>query len=163
VSEVSRLVDQLERDHSGEPWHGSPVLAQLEGLTAEQAARPGPGGAHSIWEIVLHMTAWKEEVARRATGAPAAAPPQGDWPAVGAKTLEAWRQAVADLTRAHEGLISVVRGLTDDALWQPTNDPRSRETGQGVTVYELLHGLVQHDAYHSGQIALVRKAVAAGS
>jgi uncharacterized damage-inducible protein DinB len=42
-------------------------------------------------------------------------------------------------------------------MLQPTNDPRNRELGTGVSYYELLHGIVQHDAYHSGQIAIVRK------
>jgi hypothetical protein len=40
---------------------------------------------------------------------------------------------------------------------QPTSDPRNRALGTGVTCYELLHGIVQHDAYHAGQIAIVKK------
>ena len=61
-SEVSRLVDQLEREHSGEPWHGQPLGDILSGITHQQAAvRPLPGG-HTIWEIVLHIIAWAEIV-----------------------------------------------------------------------------------------------------
>jgi uncharacterized damage-inducible protein DinB len=29
--------------------------------------------------------------------------------------------------------------------------------GAGVSHYELLHGIVQHDAYHAGQIAVLKK------
>jgi uncharacterized damage-inducible protein DinB len=53
--------------------------------------------------------------------------------------------------------VEVVRGMTDQKLLQPTNDPRNRELGTGVSYYELLHGIVQHDAYHAGQIAILRR------
>ena len=67
-SEADRLIDQFKRAHDGDPWHGSPVMEILEGVTAAQAAQRPPNGAHSIWELVLHMTGWRNEVARRATG-----------------------------------------------------------------------------------------------
>ena len=68
TNEADRLIDQFKRAHDGDPWHGSPVKAILKGVTAEQAATPPPNGAHSIWELVLHMTAWTNEVRRRLAG-----------------------------------------------------------------------------------------------
>src|SRR5262245_24212984 len=64
MSEIDRLVDELERDHAGDPWHGSPVKAILRGVTAAEAASRIVPQAHTIWELVLHMTAWKDEVRR---------------------------------------------------------------------------------------------------
>jgi uncharacterized damage-inducible protein DinB len=157
MAEADRLVDQIGRAHDGDPWHGSPVKTILTGVTHEQAARRPPNGAHSIWEIVLHMTGWRNEVARRATGQPAGEPAGGDWPAVGEPTAARWQAALAALDDAHRNLAGVVRGLSDDRMLQPTNDPRNRALGTGVTYYELLHGIVQHDAYHAGQIAIIKK------
>ena len=157
MSESSRLIDQIQRAHDGDPWHGSPVKAILSGITHDQAARRPPNGAHSIWEIVLHMTGWRNEVARRAQGQPAGEPAGGDWPAVGEPTAARWQAALSALDAAHRALAEVVRGLSDDRMLQPTNDPRNRELGTGVTYYELLHGIVQHDAYHAGQIAILEK------
>ena len=156
-SESARLIDQFKRAHDGDPWHGSPLKANLEGVTHEQAARRPPGGAHSIWELVLHVTGWRNEVARRATGQPAGEPAAGDWPAVGEPSAARWREALAALDASHAALVKVAAGLSDDRMLQPTNDPRNRELGTGVSYYELLHGIVQHDAYHSGQIAIVKK------
>ena len=65
MSEIDRIIDQLEREHAGDPWHGSPLSAILDGITAGDAALKPLAGAHSIWELVLHMTAWKREVRRR--------------------------------------------------------------------------------------------------
>ena len=157
TSETARLVDQIERAHDGDPWHGSPVTRILAGVTHEQAARRPPGDSHSIWQLVLHMTAWRNEAARRAGGEPAGEPQAGDWPDVGDPTAARWRAALAGLDAAHANLLTVVRGMTDDRLLEPTRDPRNRPLGTGVSHYELLHGIVQHDAYHAGQIALVRK------
>ncbi len=155
--EAARIVDQLSRAHDGDPWHGSPIVAILKGVTYEQAARRPPNGAHSIWELVLHVTGWRNEAVRRAEGKPAAEPAAGDWPEVGDPTAARWKDALAALDASHRDLVAAVRTLQDDRLLQPTNDPRNRPLGTGVTYYELLHGIAQHDAYHAGQIAMVKK------
>jgi uncharacterized damage-inducible protein DinB len=155
--ETSRLIDQFERAHDGDAWHGSPLKKNLEGITAEQAARRPANGAHSIWELVLHAAGWRREVARRATGQPSGEPPEGDWPEIGEPTPARWQAALQALDASHRELAQVVRGMTDQQLLQPTNDPRNPPLGTGVSYYELLHGIVQHDAYHSGQIAIARK------
>jgi uncharacterized damage-inducible protein DinB len=159
MSEISRIVDELEREHGGDPWHGSSVTRILSGVTAAQAAARVVPHVHTIWQLVLHMTAWKNEVRRRLAGAPAGMPEEGDWPEMGSVTPEGWREALDRLEAAHSALISAVRELPESQLFEPTNDPRNRETGTGVTKYVLLHGLAQHDAYHAGQLALLVKVV----
>jgi len=156
-TELDRIVDQLKRAHDGDPWHGSPVKDILKGVTAAQAAARPPGGAHSIWELVLHMTGWRNETARRTGGAPAGEPPEGDWPSVGDPTPERWAAALRALDDSHAALVMAARALDDARLFEPTNDPRNRPLGTGVSCYELLHGIVQHDAYHAGQISLVKR------
>ena len=159
MSEIHRLLDQLEREHSGDPWHGSPLRDILDGVDAIQASRkPIPGG-HSIWELVLHMTGWKREVAARTGGAPAGMPADGDWPDVGEPTDARWRAALERLEEAHRALIAAIEKLPEAKLLDATNDPRNRPLGAGVSYYVLLHGVVQHDVYHAGQIALLKNAV----
>jgi uncharacterized damage-inducible protein DinB len=157
MSEIDRLIDQLEREHTGDPWHGSPLHAILDYVTAAQAAARPLRGAHSIWELVLHMTGWKNEVRRRLSGAPASDPEGGDWPAVGERTDEAWRKAVGRLDKAHQDLMNAIRAMPESKLHEPTNDVRDRPLGTGVSYYVLLHGIVQHDVYHAGQIAILKK------
>jgi len=105
------------------------------------------------------MTAWKNEVRRRLAGGPAGDPEEGDWPDVGATTPERWREALANLDQAHAALIEAVRALPESELFEPTRDSRNPSTGSGVSKYVLLHGLIQHDAYHAGQIPLLVKVV----
>ena len=159
MTEILRLLDQLEREHSGDPWHGPPMMTILEGIDAARAARTPIAGGHSIWELVLHVTGWKREVARRVGGAPAREPAAGDWPVVGEPTEARWRAAVTDLDAAHRELVAAVAALPESRLLEPTKDPRNRPLGTGVSYYVLLHGAVQHDVYHAGQIAILSKAV----
>lgn len=158
MSEIARLIDELEREHRGDPWHGSPLRRLLDGVTCEVAAARPVRHVHSVWEIVLHMTAWKNEVRRRLSGAPAGTPREGDWPDVPSPTPEAWSAALDRLEHAQRSLVEAIRQFPEERLSEPTRDPRDRETGAGVPYYVLLHGIVQHDVYHAGQIAIVRKA-----
>jgi uncharacterized damage-inducible protein DinB len=158
-TEIDRLIDQLDREHNGDPWHGSPLMTILDGITAQQAATRVVPNGHTIWELVLHMTAWKRETRKRLSGAPASEPEEGDWPDAGEATPQRWTEALTRLTRAHEALVAAVRQLPESRLYEATNDPRDRPLGTGVSYYVLLHGIVQHDAYHAGQIALLKKGI----
>lgn len=159
MTEIDRIIDQLQREHDGDPWHGSPLLEILQGVTAGQAAAKPLQGAHSIWELVLHMTAWKGEVRKRLSGAPSGEPEEGDWPAVGVPTVDRWNEARERLQKAHDALLAAVRQLPESRLFEATNDSRNPPLGTGVSYYVLLHGLVQHDVYHSGQIGMLRSAL----
>ena len=48
----------------------APWSKAVAGLTAQQAAWKPPGGHHSIWEIVLHISFWREFELRKANGEP---------------------------------------------------------------------------------------------
>jgi DinB superfamily len=159
MSEIDRIVDELTRAVDTDPWHGSPVARLLDGIDATRAAAKPRGNAHSIWEIVRHMTAWAGEVRRRIAGHPASEPEEGDWPTPSGNDEQAWRRDVALLFDVHQRLLSQVRTLKDEVLFQPATDARDREAGAGVTHYVLLHGLSQHHAYHAGQIAILKKMV----
>ena len=135
-------------------WHG-PALADLVGdVTADQAAaRPVPG-AHTIWELVLHATAWTEIARERLIGSARADPTdEEDWPPVNDISPEAWRAAVERLKEAHRELATDIAALDDSGLI-------GRVPGKDHSVLVMAHGIVEHDAYHGGQIAILKKALA---
>ena len=159
MNEIARIVDQLEREHAGDPWHGSPLAAILDGISWEQASARPIAGAHSIWELVLHMAAWKNEVRHRLSGEPAGEPEEGDWPAAESVSREGWSAALEKLELAHRLLVSAIKDFPEQNLYIPINDAREQVPGAGTTYYELLHGIVQHDVYHAGQMAILKKAL----
>lgn len=153
------LLAQIAATSGGDPWYGSSRTALLDGLTAkEAAARPIPG-SHSIWEVVLHMTAWTREVERRLGGHAPAEPEDGDWPAVGRPTAARWRVACDALAEANAALLDAVARLPAAQWDAPVGGLRDPALGTGTTIGGMLIGLAQHDAYHIGQLALLRHAL----
>ena len=157
MAEIERVIDQLQRAFYADAWCGPSLLEVLSGVTAQRAAAKPLAGAHSIWEIVSHLGGWKRVVRQRLEGRAVGLPEEGDWPQTHAPTEEAWREALAQLKERHEELIAAVRKLDDNRLDRVLLAENSREAGGGVSCYVTLHGLAQHDLYHAGQIALLKK------
>jgi uncharacterized damage-inducible protein DinB len=152
MTDTERISDQLRRAVSGGAWHGPSVDELLSGVdAAAAAARPLPQ-AHSIWEILLHMTVWLEVVRRRVTeGRAIEPPPAEDWPAPGQPTEAAWQAAVERHERAYRDLAGFLSRLDDEEL-------KERVAGKDYDAAIMLYGIVQHELYHAGQIALLKKA-----
>ena len=155
---VESLLRQLTATHDGDPWYGSSRRKLLAGVTPVEARATPVPGAHSIWEQVLHMTSWTREVTRRLEGAAPAEPPEGDWPGPAGTTAQDWEEAQRALDRAHRELIAAIRRQPESRWSERVGLTREPALGTGITVMEMLIGLAQHDAYHTGQIATLRRA-----
>ena len=157
--ETKEIAELIERVMTGDPWHGASVRQALAGLDAEQAAHKPVAGAHSVWELVLHMTGWAREVQARLEGAAAGEPAAGDWPAVVDATPVAWERDRRTLFEVHTALAAAIRRTPPAQLDEPVIDHRDRAAGTGMSKYLTLHGVVHHTVYHAGQIALLRRAL----
>ncbi len=151
------LLQQIEATQGGDPWYGSSLERLLGDITAAQAQLTPVAGGHSIWEQVLHMTSWRREVTRRILGAPPVPPVEGDWPA-GKGSEEEWGEAKKSLARAHRDLVTAIRSQPVSRWAEPVGTTRDPGLGSGLSVLGMVVGLAQHDAYHIGQIAMLRRA-----
>jgi uncharacterized damage-inducible protein DinB len=150
MSEIENILDELRRIHAGDAWHGPALKESLSGVTAEQAAARPVAGAHSIWELVRHITGWENVFRLRLEGDPVTEPKEGDFPPAGEVSEEAWAETLRRLDDCHERLLRTVAGLDDSAL--PETVP-----GKDYSIRFLLDGVVRHHVYHAGQIALLKK------
>jgi uncharacterized damage-inducible protein DinB len=152
MREAERIAKQLKRAHVGHAWHGPSLKELLGGVTAAQAAARPVEGAHSIWELVLHV-AWERAVLRRLGGDPAQIfATDEDWSSVNAGDEDAWGGALRRLAETTDALREAVLKLEDAQLDEPIYPQMSSR-------YVTLHGVVQHTLYHAGQIALLKKAL----
>jgi len=149
ASETARIHDQLRRMYDGPAWHGPALKPLLDGVTGQQAsARPLPN-AHNIWELVLHTTTWFRIARERLSATQNVDPTEAEnWPPV----TGSWPDALAGLEREQRALEQAVLSFPQHRL----NEPAPATEPQ--TFYILLHGAIQHVAYHAGQIALLKKA-----
>ena len=154
--EIKRLEEQLRLALEGEAWHGPSVLETLAGVSAEQASRHPIPGAHSIWELVLHIGSDYELVLRRMAGDGRPLTPEEGWPPCPPATDENWRHAVEALRLANRQLREAVRAFPAERLDEPLV-PEVR-----YTAYTQFIGVTQHNLYHAGQISLLKRALAIG-
>lgn len=160
MTEIDRIVDQLRRGHERSTWHGPSVQQGFEGVSAAAAAAHPIPGAHSIWELALHIMAWRGEVTRRLEGGEPATPPEGDWPPVGETSEAAWADVCRRLDQSHRRLADAVARFVEARLDDPVGrKPPDPALGTVGSYYVMLHGIAQHDAYHMGQVAILRKAI----
>ena len=152
VERIERLARHIERTVSGPLWHGPTLEYLLADVTPEQAAATPIAGAHSIWELVLHVAAWAEISRARLDGRAIADPPdEVNFPPVRDTSAAAWDAARDRLRESYRDLAVRVRQLSETAL-------EARIEGLKYTTWVMLHGVVEHGTYHGGQIALLKKA-----
>lgn len=150
-SEASLIADQLRRAFEGEAWHGPALLELLNDVDAATASAKPLRDVHSIWELVLHIEAWDGAALRRIAGEKIQLTGVANFPIVPRPTEAAWRKTVAQAKRTHDRLVQKVAGLPESRL-------RERVPGKKYDFYHLLHGVAQHELYHAGQIAILKKA-----
>ena len=153
MSEATRIADQLRRAFAGDAWHGDSLFEILNGVTAAQAAARPIKNAHTIWELVLHIAAWDNAVLRRLGGVAVELSDTQNFPTVTDTSETAWRKALAEVQRVHDELVEAVSVLSDSRL----DEIVPGKEGAHYTFYYMLHGVVQHELYHAGQIALLKK------
>lgn len=151
MPEIELIADQLKRAFEGEAWHGPALMEVLDGIDADTAAAHPIPGAHSIWELVLHLATWERVIARRIQGEALMPTDEENFPQVRQVTDAAWRAALQNLRSTHASLIQLVSNMKEAQL----ND---RVPGKDYDLRFMLTGAVQHAAYHGGQIALLKKA-----
>lgn len=150
MSECHRLADQMRLAYDGDAWHGPSLVSLLEQVPAGRAYEHPIDGAHSPAELVAHAAFWKEVVRRRTEGDAVADANHRDWPRLDRSTMT-WKALRQRLDAAHAELLLRVEGLDDHRLSEPV-------PGQAISLYVMLHGVVQHDIYHAGQLAMLVKA-----
>ena len=153
MSDIERIREQLKRSHAGKAWHGPAVREALEGISAEQAAARPVATGHTIFELVLHMVAWRNVARRRLEGERVdSLPDNEDFPPVVASGEEAWKQALAQLDTSFARLDEAISRFDEGRLEDPVPE-------RGQSYFTMLNGVIQHDVYHAGQIVLLRKAI----
>lgn len=154
--EVSRLVEQLRASFEGESWHGPAVLDVLQGVSADAAARHPVPGAHSIWQLALHLGSTYRLVLRRLSGDARQLTPEEDWPAVPPVSDAAWSETVRGLHELNRELRRAVQAFPAGRLGEPLL-PESPHSA-----FTQFIGVTQHDLYHAGQIAVLKRALERG-
>ena len=151
--EILLIAEQLKDAYDGEPWFGRSLNEILNEIDTEIIFEK-PEGQHSIVELLWHMITWKEFTISRLRNdenKPVKYFEENDWRELGHSDKTLWQQGLQRFSKLHNELLEVViRQQKDEILSQRVNDRK-------YDFRKLLNGIVQHDIYHLGQIAYIKK------
>ena len=139
----------------GSAWHGDAIWKILDGISAERAASRPIANAHSIWEIVGHMAFWEGVAAKRLAGARAGLEEEGNFPAAPEVSEANWQKTLDEFRASNQAFREALQKLSPARL-----DEKSAAGKRSF--YDEAHGLIEHNVYHAGQIALLAKAMNQG-
>lgn len=135
-------------------WHGAPTLiGVLRGVNAKQALWRPAKNVRCIWQWTLHAAYWEHTVANRLTGdvQPFDRRPT-DWPDPPHPADDpAWKSDRKLLKHIHARLVDIVTNFDPEAL------DRVPPGGEKWTAVELIHGIAEHDLWHTAQVKLIKR------
>jgi uncharacterized damage-inducible protein DinB len=150
MTEIDRIVRLLEKTFDKQPWYGSSITEILSDIDTETAGTR-QGNTHTIIELILHMASWRKFTSHRLlANAAFEITDEINFP-----SPTTWADAVNALHQSQEELVKAVKQFPIDRLNELVPSKSQR-----YTFYTLLHGIIQHDVYHLGQIALLKKLIA---
>jgi len=144
-TEIQKIINTLKHTYEKDAWHGPSVKEALADVSAEQAFSHVEN-SHSIIELVAHMTTWRNYVTEKLRGNDSfEVSDEQNFP-----DEKDWNRALANLERSQKNLIKALEETPDERLQQII--PNSK-----FKFYTMLHGIIHHDLYHTGQIQLIKK------
>ena len=146
---LTLLLANLDDAYDRRGWHGTSLRGSLRGVTAERALRRPAKGRHNIWELTAHAAYWKYAVRNKLQGGKRGSFPMkgSNWFASPSRADEkAWRALIQLLEQEHRLLRAAIASLSDADL-------------RDAKKLRLLYGVAAHDAYHTGQIQIVKRLV----
>lgn len=146
TGEIKRIITLLKGTFSGRhAWHGPSVMQALNAVPAALGKSRLSKDTHSIAELVVHMTAWRNFVIQKLEGAEFEMTEELNFPKPGD-----WKKGLLRLQRSQTNLLKAIKTFPEENLF-------NKVPGRRYDFYTLLHGIIQHDIYHTGQISLIRK------
>ncbi len=152
MGEIQRIKDQIQKAYQGPAWYGLGLLEVLKGVTAEEGfAKPWPG-FQSIAGHIHHILYWMNFTIKAINGVIIKVSPEEDWPKESDHPEMEWKNLLQTLENQHHLLIKSLSDLSETRLEETVVDKE-------FNYYFLLHGVIQHNIYHTGQIALIKRMV----
>ena len=150
MKETQRIASLFEELYDGTPWIDVSIAGTLTKITAEEAAAKVLPGRNSIWEIVNHLVCWRENVLQRVNGEVLPPPENNYFMPVADVSELAWKNTLKRFEASQQQWISFLENFNE-------KDFEIVYLKKKFTYYEQMLGILQHDAYHLGQIALIKK------
>ncbi|MCP9769862.1 DinB family protein [Lacihabitans sp. LS3-19] len=148
---IENLKNLLNTAFHGGAWHGPSVLELTKGLSVKEASYSA-GNVHNIAELLYHITSWRLFCVKKMQGDEAynISDDKANWGNIGKIDQFELETLMMELTLSHDELIKELDTKTDAFLQEIV-------PGAEYNFNTLINGIIHHDLYHSGQIAILKK------
>ncbi|MFQ6602575.1 DinB family protein [Flavobacterium sp. C3NV] len=150
MSESKRVSNLYQSIYNGNPWLEVTLANTLENVTAEQAYRKINPNLNTIWEIVNHLIQWRRNILRRVQGEIITTPDHNYFVPILDSSEASWEQSLQSLAKSQEMWNACLSDFNDA-------DFEKIDQNNNHNFYEDIHGIIQHDVYHLGQIVILKK------
>ena len=151
---LQTLIQQANKVFSESPWYGKGVLELLKEVDPETVNDIPPGQTHSIGQIVMHMIAWKQYLIEKGAGNSTfkiEMDSAEDW--LDPEQAVQWPELLGNLKATHASFMNLLRANDDE--WLSSKVPLT-----DFSFGEIVQGIIHHDIYHLGQLAVFIKSFA---
>jgi len=144
-TEIQKIIDIVTHTFEKDAWHGPAVKEVLTKLKPEHAGLT-VGNSHTIEELIRHMAAWRNYVIKKLQGDETFELSDAD----NFPTRKNWEEALRLLEESQTNLLAALNNTPDDVL-------SKKVPGRPFKFFTMLHGIIHHDLYHTGQIMMILK------
>jgi uncharacterized damage-inducible protein DinB len=145
MHETHRIADSYHAVTIKGAWYGPSLAELLADMSPELATTPPTPGAHTISALLQHLLLWNERVRNTSSNNPM---PRWQADEEWAEPPIPWNELLARWNQSRDLLEDKIRKF-------PIEDLAKQVSGRSYPYETMLHGIVQHAIYHSGQIAMV--------
>ncbi|WP_316633595.1 DinB family protein [uncultured Flavobacterium sp.] len=150
MSESKRVSNLYQSIYNGNPWLEVTLADTLKDVTAAQAYKKINPNLNTIWEIVNHLIQWRKNILRRVQGEIITTPDHNYFVPILDSSEPAWEQSLQNLAKSQESWTTCLSDFNDA-------DFEKIDHNNNHNFYEDIHGIIQHDVYHLGQIVILKK------
>ena len=150
--ETDYFITSIHSILDGQPWYGEPAMKILQGVGSSKVYKKPNDNSHSLIELLYHMVTWTEFTLKRLEQKEEkdmAAFEKLDWREINPEE-HTWEKGMAQFKVTHDLIIDLL-GTKDDEFLAEKVEYRD------YNFRFLLHGIIQHDTYHLGQIVYLNK------
>lgn len=148
--EIQNIKTLFDKTYNGPAWHGTSVKEVLKDISHEDALK-NVGDAYNIAELVYHMIAWRYFLINNLKG-------QTDYDVSDEENFQKIDTLSEDEWTKLKDRLEVSQNEMQDLLSKTEDDILGKKVGsRNYTYYVLMHGVIQHDLYHLGQIVILKK------
>lgn len=150
--EVLSVIQNLETSLSGRPWYGKAVYELLQEIDESKTTFKPNHQDHSLNDLLWHMITWaefvlahlenQEEAERKAIEA-------RDW-RITDPFHHSWQKGITKLKSIHKKIADLLADKEDSFL-------NEMVPNRPYNFRFMLNGLIQHNIYHAGQMAYLKK------